>query len=75
MNGSVGNTKAGAKGCCFPLSAVGMSSYLQTRNKNWALITKRQFPKILNKAGYSHQINHKINKVKSSWEKHNLEKH
>ena len=50
-NGFVGNIKAGAKGYCFPLSAVCMSSYLQTRNQSWALITKRQFSKILNKAG------------------------
>lgn len=45
-------------------SAVFVSrQYLQTRDQHWALIMKRQFSYpviILNKAGYIHQINRKI---------------
>lgn len=55
--------------CCVPLSAV-MSNF-QTRGQNGALIMKRQFAypvMILSKAGYSHQINHKVQQSKSSWE-------
>lgn len=51
--------------------------YLQTRDQHWALIMKRQFSYpviILNKAGYIHQINHKIQQRVHMGE-HKLEKY
>lgn len=67
--------KLGQRGAVFLYQQSVCPRTFKLEIKTGHLSQKGKFPKILNKAGYSHQINHKINKVKSSWEKHNLEKH
>lgn len=73
LNGLTKNGGEGGERVLFLVSR----QYLQTRDQHWALIMKRQFSYpvvILNKAGYIHQINHKIQQRVRMGE-HKLEKY